>query len=52
MELEDDRGIKIENEVAEVWAGRTLGDVVDTLLAKCQPPSINQIAVFGDLIYA
>jgi len=35
MELEDDLDIKIENEVAEAWSGRTLGDVVDSLLAKC-----------------
>jgi hypothetical protein len=41
MDLEGDLGIKIENEVAEAWSGRTLGYVVDTLLATCQAPSVD-----------
>ncbi|MCW3097797.1 MAG: hypothetical protein JWL77_3415 [Chthonomonadaceae bacterium] len=40
MECEDHLGIEIKNEDALAWSGTMLGNVVDTLLAKCKAPAI------------
>jgi hypothetical protein len=40
MDLEGDLSVKIENEVAETWPGKTLDNVVETLFAKVKVSSV------------